>query len=349
MPQRIIALFDMLGQHVGSYGTTNEAIVRQINLLALNASIEAARSGESGRGFAVVAQEIKALANQARAASEEFAAGVMQRIATGGDVASELVEEIETGRLLGLARTIGFTTARAIHSRSTGVRMLATDEQIVAAVADPTPERIAVARGRLQAYLELLPYTGNVLLADQNGQIIASAVADHPGIKDNLSRRPCFIGAMETRSSLEWAHSDVIESPWKPGTASLFISAGVRSFHSTQPPSGVVILDFGWSDHVTSVCIGALDDSRQTDNTHITLIDRHGRIIASSWDAPFGKKVPMNWASDRGVERRDGLVIAHARAPQMDQFDQLGLTCLIEQQSRSLAEIEDALTPARAA
>ena len=69
--QRVTAL----GRQTQGIGATVGAIRRvadQSNLLALNAAVEAARAGESGRGFAVVAGEVRQLAANSKAATDDI-------------------------------------------------------------------------------------------------------------------------------------------------------------------------------------------------------------------------------------------------------------------------------------
>lgn len=63
-------------EEVGAVVELIASIADRTNLLALNASIEAARGGEAGRGFAVVASEVKELARQTREATEDVASKI---------------------------------------------------------------------------------------------------------------------------------------------------------------------------------------------------------------------------------------------------------------------------------
>ena len=91
------------------------SIAQQTNLLALNATIEAARAGEAGKGFAVVANEVKELAKQTAAATED----ISQKIeAIQGDTKSAVGAIEEISRIIGEISSIQNTIASAVEEQS---------------------------------------------------------------------------------------------------------------------------------------------------------------------------------------------------------------------------------------
>lgn len=78
-------------EQVGEILLLIQDIAEQTNLLALNATIEAARAGEAGKGFAVVASEVKGLATETSKATE----GIAQQISNMRELMTAAVKSID--------------------------------------------------------------------------------------------------------------------------------------------------------------------------------------------------------------------------------------------------------------
>lgn len=90
--------------HIAEVMGSLESIADQTHILALNASIEAARAGQAGRGFSVVAQEIRRLSEQAVTSVKQVEASVTQILKRNKQVfrtVEESAAQVESG--LGVA------------------------------------------------------------------------------------------------------------------------------------------------------------------------------------------------------------------------------------------------------
>jgi methyl-accepting chemotaxis protein len=84
---------------IGNFVSLINDLAEQTNLLALNATIEAARAGEAGKGFAVVASEVKALAAQTNKSTgeiQERVQGIQGRTLQAVDAIGSITESIDS-------------------------------------------------------------------------------------------------------------------------------------------------------------------------------------------------------------------------------------------------------------
>ena len=159
------------------------AIAMQVNTLAINAKIEAARAGDSGKGFAVVAEAINELSHKTRSAAEEISANIEALttwISTLGieardvaDIASDAMHQSDkTDQALARTET-------AIASTGTQAERIAEETARVAtAVEDFVPNFTQISAGISETSKGIEQAHGRVLrLIDTSEEMVQSTAA----------------------------------------------------------------------------------------------------------------------------------------------------------------------------
>jgi methyl-accepting chemotaxis protein len=127
--EHIVALSERT-QAIGDIIATVNDIAERSQLLALNASIEAAAAGEHGRSFAVVAEEIKTLADQAKAATAQVSS-ILSDIQKG--INASVMSTEESVKRVANGRTQAENTLNTISDLAVTIeRSVQAFEQVVA-------------------------------------------------------------------------------------------------------------------------------------------------------------------------------------------------------------------------
>jgi len=200
-----VSQLGVAANEIGKVIEVIEDIAEQTNLLALNATIEAARAGEAGKGFAVVANEVKELAKQTSAATED----IRRRIEHIQATSSETVESIsQVSEVIKNVNELSRTIAAAVEEQSITTKQISQDVAESAAAAESVARSVDESVSASTDISNNICEVDRVLTETAEGATDSQRSGTHLAELSNVLRK--YVSRFKTATVIEAGNSQAI-------------------------------------------------------------------------------------------------------------------------------------------
>lgn len=312
-----------------------EKITQRMNLLALNARIEAAHAGASGAGFTIVAQEVREVAGEISRLAKNLGGNLSKGVASLRE-AMEALETARGERLTGLALNAVEIIDRNLYERTCDVRWWATDSAVLDCAEAPSKQSRAHASQRLGVILSSYTVYLDIWLCDLEGRVIANGRPGSFAVQGaDVSAERWFRIGRELATGDDFGCCDVAAcEALKGAEVATYVASVRRGGEPKAEPTGVLAIHFDWRPQAAAVVSGVRLEADEAARSRVLLLDGDNRVIAASdGEGVLSETFPLDSEGrDSGVYRDSaGRLIAFHRTPGYETYRGLGWRGVIVQ------------------
>jgi hypothetical protein len=230
---------------------------------------------------------------------------------------------------------------RNLYERSCDVRWWATDTAVVEALEQADESKRRFASERLGVILNSYTVYLDLWIADLNGNVIANGRPElYPGVVgSNVADQAWFRDALATASGDHYAAQDIEVAARLGSRQVATYSTAVREGgRASGRVLGALGIFFDWGSQAAAVVNGVRLTPEEKKLTRCMLVDREGRIIASSdgkgiLDEKFRIRGRAGAQKADFYTTADGTAVGFAETPGDETYPGLGWFGVIEQKA----------------
>jgi hypothetical protein len=325
MPERVLAL----SQEVSTLAQQKVDQIRRVTtgtkILALNASIEAARAGNAG--FSIVAREVGNISDKIDKLARDLHGDLGQKIGELQKLGHGLIANIRGTRLADLALNMIDVIDRNLYERSCDVRWWATDSAVVDCSAQPAQDTCDHASTRLGVILDSYTVYLDLWIASRDGVVLANGSPQRFAASGkNVSAEPWFRRALETRDGTEFVACDIAHNSILDAHVATYSAAIRENGQANGRILGVLGIFFDWQKQSQAVVDGIRLTADEQSRTRALILDSAGRIIAASGGTGLFEKCALetNGHSMGTYVDKAGNIVGFALTPGYETYKGLG-------------------------